>query len=87
MSFTLADLDNLRHMLGAEPERPRKSWGFRNYFCAGDSDVPSMERLVVAGWALNRGARDGSTYYSATRAGCVAVGMRTKEIDRMEPKP
>lgn len=87
MSITADDLDLLRHALGAEPERSRKSWGFRNYFCAGGPDA-GWERLVAAGFARNCGAHGaGDIYYAATRDGCRAVGMTDREIARMEPQP
>ena len=64
------DMKKLRHMLGATEHRPKKNWGFRNYFAAGADSVPSLERLVAAGYCVR-----GAHYYHATRAGCAAAGL------------
>jgi hypothetical protein len=87
--LTAADLDNLRHALGAVPPRRRSAWGFRNYFRAGASDVPSMERLVAAGfvWKDGTAGADGDVVYHATIEGCRAVGMTPREIARVDPEP
>lgn len=84
MTITADDLDNLRHMLGCEPERARKSWGFRNCFVAGESDVPSMERLAAAGFVVKGRLVNQDQSYHATREGCRAAGMTQREIERMD---
>jgi len=84
MNELKTDMDNLRHMLGAD-ERYRKSqWGFRNHFCAGKSDIASMERLVAAGYVVNCGDKFGNTYYRATTAGCKVLGFGNAAIKRAE---
>lgn len=86
MNVIVADLENLRHMLGAESERPRKSWGFRNYFSASpmSSDHGSMERLVAMGLAVKGQETSDLVFYHATLDGCSAVGMTQRDIDRSD---
>jgi hypothetical protein len=74
--ITADDLDNLRHMLGVS-EQTRK--GYRNYFVAGVSDVPSMERLRAAGFTVkNDGYKlSDAPCYHATIEGARAVGLRS----------
>lgn len=84
MTITADDLDNLRHMLGCEPERSRRSWGFRNCFVADETDVPSMERLVAAGFVHPHRMVNQSRSYIATREGMRAAGMTGAEIERSE---
>ena len=43
------DIDNLKHMLGADSRYKKRDWGFRNRFCAGGDDVASMKRLESNG--------------------------------------
>ena len=73
---TADDMKKLRHMLGATERRPKNNWGFRNYYAAGADSVPSMERLVAAGYCV-RGApyMEAHYYYHATREGCAAAGL------------
>ena len=88
MSITADDMDDIRHALGIDNRRPRKQWGFRNYYCG---HTPGMERLVAVGFMrLARAGSEltgGDPVYAATREGCRAVGMTDAEIDRMEPRP
>jgi len=67
------DMDNLRHMLGIDLSQPKKTWGYRNFFDAGDSDLPSMERLVELG--LAKRANTKASLFSATADGRAAVGL------------
>ena len=86
-NITADDLEDLRHMLGAEPGRySRKSWGFRNYFVGR---TPSMDRLCAVGFVRQaRPPMNGNDpIYAATREGCRAAGMTVAEIDRMENQP
>jgi hypothetical protein len=69
------DMEKLRHMLGATLHRPKKTWGIRNYFAAGAADVPSLERLVAAGYCERGAPYRTAHYYHATRAGCAAAGL------------
>jgi hypothetical protein len=74
--ITADDLDNLRHMLGVS-DRCRR--GYRNYFVAGADDVPSMERLLVAGFVVknDRYALSLDPCYHATTEGARAVGLKS----------
>lgn len=80
------DMHKLRHMLGVCDHKPKKTWGYRNYFAAGAGQVASMERLVSAGH-MERGSKPHDlTYYHATEAGMDAIGMSKAEKRRaMEP--
>ncbi len=76
----------LRHMLGMRPDKPKGSYGYRNYFCAevgGDDyiELCIMEDalLVQRGAAINEG-RD--RYFHATREGCAAIGLHHAAIKR-----
>ena len=80
MSITADDLDKLRHMLGVSEQQPR---GYRNYYVAGPRDVPSMERLCAAGFAVRESRNwelSGYPLYHATDEGARAVGL--KELPR-----
>lgn len=79
---TQDDMKKLRHMLGATEHRPKKNWGFRNYFAAGADSVPSLERLVSAGYCVRGAPYMDANYYHATRAGCAAAGLSKAETNR-----
>ena len=72
---TDSDMKKLRHMLGATEQRPKKNWGFRNYYAAGADSVPGLERLVAAGYCVRGAPYMDAHYYHATRAGCAAAGL------------
>lgn len=71
---TVTDMNNLRHMLGVGSHIPKKQWGYRNYFNAGEGhfDMPSLKRLEAAGLVF-RGRRP--EYWHATEAGYAAIGL------------
>lgn len=69
------DMSRLRHMLGVCEHKPTSSWGYRNYFAAGDGSLESMERLASAGYVNRAASSDSLTYYHATEAGMDAIGM------------
>lgn len=74
INIDIADLDNLRHMLGVSAEHPR---GYRNYFVAGGDDVASMERLRASGLVVKneRYGLSSDPCYHATIEGARAVGL------------
>ena len=76
----VADMDNLRHMLGMASNIKPRDYGFRNYYNTSDGgpDNDSMRRLESMG--LVRAGRP--NYFHATEAGCKAVGMNAKQIKR-----
>lgn len=83
MTITAQDLKKLRHMLGAEPDRPQRAWGFRNYYaCGGGENEKSMRRLEAAGFVQQGRPYDKSFYFHATEEGCKAVGMNKAQIKR-----
>lgn len=69
------DMTKLRHMLGVTEYRPKKNWGFRNYFAAGANAVPGLERLVAAGYCVRGEPFMDAHYYHATKEGCAAAGL------------
>lgn len=78
--------DLLRHMLGAGSHYKKQQHGFRNRFCAGIGgpdyeEMLAMEDagLVEAGVKIN-GGRD--QFFSATVAGCEAIGLSKAAIKR-----
>lgn len=80
----IADMNNLRHMLGVGSHIPKRDWCYRNYFNAGPghSDMPSIERLVSSGLAEEYRPE----YYRATVAGMRAIGLNEKQIKKaLEP--
>lgn len=73
----IEDMDNLRHMLGVGDHVRKKDWCYRNYYNANDGDA-SMERLHVAGLV----EQYRPNYWRATEAGCRAIGLTPKQIQR-----
>lgn len=78
------DMDNLRHMLGAEERYKKRDWGFRNRYNSHEGDE-SMERLianylVVRGETINDGK---SVMYYATFAGCLRAGLSPKKAQEV----
>ena len=75
----VADLENLRHMLGIASNTKPRDYGYRNYFntSADTPDGKSMQRLVDLGLVV-RNQRNGD-YWHATEAGCKAVGLNDKQ--------
>lgn len=80
---TPADMTKLAHMLGVSKDKPKRTWGYRNYYAASASAVPAMERLVAAGYCT-RGSQygEGGFNYHATTEGCVAAGLDKAGIKR-----
>lgn len=80
----VADMNNLRHMLGVGSHIPKRQWCYRNYFNAdeGHSDMPSLLRL----WANGLITRGRPGYWHATETGMKAIGLTAKQIKKaMEP--
>ncbi len=86
MKLAPNDVHCLRHMLGACLDRPRKEWGFRNYFCADASgaDRESMERLLKLGLVSQGERGEFHSYYHATKMGMDLVGIPGKADARRE---
>jgi hypothetical protein len=75
LDLTSDDLDNLRHMVGASSNIPKRQWGYRNHFAAGEKDIDSMNRLETAGYVTKGKSYRNSFYYHATLKGCKAIGL------------
>lgn len=77
--LTAADIDNLRHMLGATDGYPEEQWGWRNHFACGDAHVRSMNRLLAAGLVIRGYPYETDFYYHATAAGKQLVGVTNEQ--------
>ncbi len=79
-------IDLLRHTLGARPEQRKADHGYRNKFCAsvGSSHWLHFVAMVDAGLATAGGMiNDGKQqFFSATVAGCEAIGLSPSAIKR-----
>ncbi len=80
--ITSTDLDKLRNMLGVGQDRPRRVWGYRNYYVAGKGSEPAMRRLESAGLVREIFSCGDTTYFRATEEGCKAVGMNDAQVKR-----
>lgn len=86
MTITADDLDNLRHMLGAQLCYAKREWGFRNHYAPAGVDVESMKRLEAAGFVRQGRPYQMHHYYHATEAGCKAAGLNAAQTRRaLEP--
>ena len=72
--LTVADMDNLRHMLGVSRKHPK---GYRNYYVAGADDAPSLERLLAHGLVVknDRYRLSEDACYHATDLGARFLGL------------
>ncbi len=79
-------LDNLRHMLGAGDDIPKRKHGYRNRFAASTKSAAwyTMHDMAEAGLVTpGRTINDGNMqYFHATRAGCDAIGLNKAAIER-----
>ena len=80
--MNVVDLDNIRHMTGAQARYKKIQWGFRNHFCAGKNgdDFESMQRLLCAGYVVEGIEQEHSIFFHATEKGCKAIGMKPAQI-------
>lgn len=73
------DLEILRHMLGATPHHARVRWGFRNEYLMNRRDIPSVARLLSAGFVrAGKPLLKHLLYLHATAAGCKLAGLSAK---------
>lgn len=75
------DLVNLKFMLGVK-QSPRAQWGNRNVYLCNRRDLPSMTRLVTAGFVRAGGTVLQMRYYHATAAGCKLAGLNATALRR-----
>jgi len=73
LNIAIADVDDLRHMLGVSERYPR---GYRNYYVA-EPGHPGMARLLAAGLVVknDRYRLSEDECYHATLAGARLVGL------------
>lgn len=82
------DLDLLRHMLGVGSHIPKNSWGYRNYFASAreGKDYEGLKRLeahnLVRCYDVNPDIFKETIGFSATLAGCHAIGLKPAQIKR-----
>lgn len=76
----------LNHALGVSPAVAKSLHGYRNRYCAtigGPEHAAMMEMeaagLVQQGRVINNGTMQ---FFYATRAGCEAIGLSPKAIER-----
>ncbi|WP_295991648.1 hypothetical protein [Rugamonas sp.] len=83
-TLELGDLDKLRHAVGAVQHRPKRTWGLRNYFCAGRGGAVelAMRRLVAAGFMSAGHESDKQSYFHATKDGCKMAGLDAPGVRR-----
>ena len=76
---TEEQIDDMLHALGQSQTPLRKDMGWRNYYAAGDAEIPSWEDLVKKGYALKRfGPATHSLIYYVSPAGMAALGVTKK---------
>ena len=75
------DHDILRFMLGVK-QSPRSQWGNRNVYLCNRRDLPSMARLVTAGFVRAGEQVLQLRYYHATGAGAKLAGLNGFAIRR-----
>lgn len=75
------DHDILRFMLGVK-QSPRSQWGNRNVYLARSSELPSMNRLLTAGFVRAGEKILEVHYYHATGAGAKLAGLNGSAIRR-----
>lgn len=75
------DLINLKFMLGVK-QAPRSTWGNRNVYLCNRRDLPSMTRLVTAGFVRAGGTVLQMRYFHATAAGCKLAGLNATALRR-----
>jgi len=79
--ITEKDIQNLKHMLGADSRYKKSQWGFRNRFAAGGDDIASMERLEAAGLVREiKSSIFSDRFFVATVEGCKHLGFNKKQI-------
>lgn len=78
----------IRHSLGFESHYPRKSWGFRNYYCAspGHTNWDALVGLAERGLMVSS-FQNGNGYFHVTKEGCDAVGLPKAAMRRAIPQP
>lgn len=83
MNIREEDVNNLRHMVGADAKQ--RDRGYRNYY-GTNRDDPEMARLVEQGLAVFSHASHpdigGMVYFKATRLGCLVAGLNEAQTKR-----
>jgi len=84
MSNDERDIENLRHMLGAESRYKYTSWGFRNRYMAtldeADLDRQSMLRMAEKGLVIGGTITEHGQMFYATESGCKHIGLEDFQI-------
>ena len=83
---TLAQVEDMRHMLGMTGAVIRGQWGYRNHYAAGINDVAtlySMRQLVAMGLLEEGHTTINMTYFHCTEKGCKEAGLSKAGIKRV----
>lgn len=82
--ITVVDMDNLRHMLGADSRYKKSQWGFRNHYCSSLSgnDYESMIRMEKQGLVKRGIQQENSIFFHAKEEGCKAIGFNSRQIKK-----
>lgn len=70
-NISLEQIEVIRHALGSGHSTDTEKWGWRNYFHAGEEDVPLLMSLVEQGLMV----RPRDLYFMVTEEGMKFVGM------------
>lgn len=76
--LTARGVEILRHAVGVRLDRPPDGWGYRNYFDAGEKDLPELRRLELLGLVRTL---DGSVWAVTPLGGHVA-GLSQRQVAR-----
>ena len=78
-----AQLDLLRHMVGAVSNVKKRDWGFRNHFNStpGSDDDKALAELAEL-MLVVPGAQGASNYWHCTVEGCKAAGLNDRQTRR-----
>ena len=89
LQVSFNDLEMLRHALGIDLNTSTKKWGYRNYYCAADTDCPAWDRLCAQGLAvkIKRCPELGiESMYHATVDGAWFAGLSMKKAEAVGVK-
>ena len=81
--LTFAQLENLRHTVGAVSNIKKSDWGYRNHFASspGSDDDKVMQSLHDLGLVVPS-AQGALNFWHATIPGCEAAGLNKNQSRR-----
>jgi hypothetical protein len=77
-------LDDLRHMVGAQPHIRKRDWGFRNHYAASKGSLAelSMLELQRLGYVTEGRTGEELVFFHCTELGCKAAGLNERQTRR-----